>query len=58
MGSMNCLYICLYAQFEILQTTLCLRVVHALNPSPRSGPTYKLYVVQIITKNKMYIRFM
>jgi hypothetical protein len=31
MGCMSCLYICLYAQFEILQTTCCLRVVHALS---------------------------
>jgi hypothetical protein len=31
MGCMSCLYVCLYAQFEILQTTCCLRVVHALS---------------------------
>jgi hypothetical protein len=30
MGYMMCLYICLYTQFEILQTTSCLWVVHAL----------------------------
>jgi hypothetical protein len=29
---MNCLCICLYTQFEILQTSSCLRVVHALGP--------------------------
>jgi hypothetical protein len=33
MGCMRCLYICLYAQFEILQTATCLRVVHALSRS-------------------------
>jgi hypothetical protein len=27
---MSSLYICLYSQFEVLQTTPCLRVVHAL----------------------------
>jgi hypothetical protein len=30
MGCMSCLYICLYAQFEVLQTTRRLRAVHAL----------------------------
>jgi hypothetical protein len=29
-GCMNCLYVCLCAKFEILQTTCCLWVVHAL----------------------------
>jgi hypothetical protein len=29
-GCMNYLYTCLYAKFEILQTTSCLWVVHAL----------------------------
>jgi hypothetical protein len=31
MGCISCLYICLYAQFEILQTASCLRSVHSLN---------------------------
>jgi hypothetical protein len=30
MGCMSCLYICLYEQFEVLQTTRRLRAVHAL----------------------------
>jgi hypothetical protein len=30
MSCMNCLRICLYTQFKILQTSSCLRVVHAL----------------------------
>jgi hypothetical protein len=30
MGCMSSLYICLYAQFEVLQTTRSLWVVHAL----------------------------
>jgi hypothetical protein len=30
MGCMSCLYICLYAKIEILQTTRHLWVVHAL----------------------------
>jgi hypothetical protein len=32
-GCMNCLYVCLCAKFEILQTTCCLWVVHALMPT-------------------------
>jgi hypothetical protein len=47
MGCMSCLYICLYEQFEVLQTTRRLRAVHALRAVPIG---YLMWFLSILIK--------